>query len=197
MPSLFVERTVKPLHRASGPALDDRTGMIGRAAELFSTAVLDGQSVEGYEYRVNRVGGISISEVRATTRAIAARLGKVHYSVEHARPAGSVTRWDDPLTRTGRAVWVRRAPFTPHRLITTLRGAGFGYDHVVLLPTDHAAAEAVLRGADLGMVHGGEDVVRRYVTDASILPRGPVRSKILLTAEVDGRDHLDTPSSTP
>ncbi|MFF4393020.1 hypothetical protein ACFY0G_40815 [Streptomyces sp. NPDC001552] len=67
----------------------------------------------------------------------------------------------------------------------------------MLLPTDHATAEAVLRGANLGMVHGGEDVVRRYVTDASILPRGPVRSKILLTAEMDWRDHLDTPSSTP
>ncbi|WP_328786554.1 MULTISPECIES: hypothetical protein [unclassified Streptomyces] len=28
------------------------SGMIGRAAELFSTARLDGQSVEEYEYRV-------------------------------------------------------------------------------------------------------------------------------------------------
>ncbi|MFB6578161.1 aldehyde dehydrogenase family protein [Streptomyces sp. NPDC056402] len=228
VPPLFVERTMKSLHRASGPALDDRIRMIDRAAELFSTAVLDGQSVTEYEYRVSRVGGIPISEVRATTRAIAARLRKVHYSVEHARPAGSVTRWDDPLTRTGRAVWARRGsvfavhaagnhpgphslwpealalgyrvavrpsrrePFTPHRLITALRGAGFGDDHVVLLPTDHATAEAVLRGADLGMVYGGEDVVRKYVTDASILPQGPGRSKILLTAEVDWRDHLDT-----
>ncbi|WP_086733156.1 aldehyde dehydrogenase family protein [Streptomyces glaucescens] len=228
VPPVFVERTMKSLHRAASAAVDERISMIARAAELFSTAALGGQSVEEYEYLVSRVGGIPISEVRATTRAIAARLRKVHYSVEHARPAGSVTRWDDPLTRTGRAVWARRGsvfavhaagnhpgphslwpeslalgyrvavrpsrrePFTPHRLITALRGAGFNNDQVVLLPTDHATADAVLRGADLGMVYGGEDVVRKYATHSSILPQGPGRSKILVTEEVDWRDHLDT-----
>ncbi|MFI6638960.1 aldehyde dehydrogenase family protein [Streptomyces sp. NPDC050504] len=228
VPSLFVERTMKSLRRASSPAPDDRIAMIGRAAELFATAAPDGRPVEEYEYLVSRVGGIPITEVRATTRAIADRLKKVRSSVEHARPTGSVARWDDPSTRTGRAVWARRGsvfavhaagnhpgphslwpealamgyrvavrpsrrePFTPHRLVSALRGAGFGDDQVALLPTDHATADAVLRGADLSLVYGGEDVVRRYATSASVLPQGPGRSKILLTGEVDWRDHLDT-----
>jgi acyl-CoA reductase-like NAD-dependent aldehyde dehydrogenase len=166
--------------------------------------------------------------VRATVTAIAARLRRAHYSVEHARPTGAVSRWDDPLTRTGRAVWVRRGnvfavhaagnhpgphslwpealalgyrvavrpsrrePFTPHRLVMALRAAGFRDDQVALLPTDHSTADALVRGADLGLVYGGEDVVRRYAGEGSVLPQGPGRSKILLTREVDWREHLDT-----
>lgn len=86
----------------------------------------------------------------------------------------------------------RREPFTPHRLVTALRAAGFGDDQVVLLPTDYDAADEILRCADLGLVYGGDDVVRKYATDDTVLPQGPGRSKILLTAEVDWRDHLDT-----
>ncbi|MCX3061830.1 aldehyde dehydrogenase family protein [Streptomyces beihaiensis] len=85
----------------------------------------------------------------------------------------------------------RREPFTPHRLISALRLAGFGDDQVVLLPTDHDAADEILRGADLGLVYGGDDVVRKYA-GSDVLPQGPGRSKILLTAGTDWRDHLDT-----
>ena len=62
---------------------------------------------------------------------------------------------------------------------------------MALLPTDHTTADALLRGADLGLVYGGEDVVRKYASDPSVLPQGPGRSKILITREVDWRDHLD------
>ncbi|MEV8511594.1 aldehyde dehydrogenase family protein [Dactylosporangium sp. NPDC051484] len=86
----------------------------------------------------------------------------------------------------------RREPLTPHRLVTALRAAGFGDDQVVLLPTDHDAADEMLHGADLGLVYGGDDVVRKYATGSRILPQGPGRSKILLTAGVDWRAHLDT-----
>ncbi|MGW0423363.1 aldehyde dehydrogenase family protein [Streptomyces sp. NPDC003015] len=86
----------------------------------------------------------------------------------------------------------RREPFTPHRLITALRTAGFAPDHVALLPTGHDRTDDLLNGADLGMVYGGEDVVRRYLTDPTVLTQGPGRSKILLTADVDWREHLDT-----
>ena len=41
------------------------------------------------------------------------------------------------------------------------------------------------------MAYGGEDVMRKYAGLASMLPQGPGRSKILLTADVDWRDHLD------
>jgi acyl-CoA reductase-like NAD-dependent aldehyde dehydrogenase len=85
----------------------------------------------------------------------------------------------------------RRDPFTPHRLISALRAAGFGDDHVVLLPTGYDAADAILRGADLAMAYGGEDVMRKYAAMSTMLPQGPGRSKILLTADVDWRDHLD------
>jgi acyl-CoA reductase-like NAD-dependent aldehyde dehydrogenase len=85
----------------------------------------------------------------------------------------------------------RRDPFTPHRLISALRTAGFGDDQVMLLPTGHDVADEILRGADLSMAYGGEDVMRKYATQTTMLPQGPGRSKILLTADVDWRDHLD------
>jgi acyl-CoA reductase-like NAD-dependent aldehyde dehydrogenase len=85
----------------------------------------------------------------------------------------------------------RRDPFTPHRLISALRTAGFGTDHVVLLPTAHEDADAILRGADLATAYGGEDVMRKYAGQTTVLPQGPGRSKILVTDGVDWRDHLD------
>jgi acyl-CoA reductase-like NAD-dependent aldehyde dehydrogenase len=84
----------------------------------------------------------------------------------------------------------RREPVTPHRLVVALREAGFGDDQVVLLPTDHAGAGDIIRGADLAMVYGGDEVVRKYGTDAGVLPQGPGRSKILVTGD-DWRAHLD------
>lgn len=86
----------------------------------------------------------------------------------------------------------RREPLTPHRLISALRAAGFGNDQVVLLPTDHDAAGEILRAADLSMVYGGQEVIDRYAVDPLVLPNGPGRSKILITADSDWRDYLDT-----
>jgi acyl-CoA reductase-like NAD-dependent aldehyde dehydrogenase len=87
----------------------------------------------------------------------------------------------------------RRDPYTPHRLISALRASGFGDDQVVLLPTDHQTADAILRGADLAMAYGGEEVMRKYAALSTMLPQGPGRSKILLSADVydDWGDHLD------
>ncbi|TDV52027.1 aldehyde dehydrogenase family protein [Actinophytocola oryzae] len=84
-----------------------------------------------------------------------------------------------------------REPLTPHRLISALHASGFGTDQVVLLPTDHAAAGEILRGADLSMVYGGQYVIDKYATDPTVLPNGPGRSKILLTSDSDWRDHVD------
>jgi acyl-CoA reductase-like NAD-dependent aldehyde dehydrogenase len=85
----------------------------------------------------------------------------------------------------------RREPLTPHRLVSALRACGFGDDQVVLLPTDHSVADEILRRADLGMVYGGQDVIDKYAGDPTILPNGPGRSKILITADCDWRDHVD------
>jgi acyl-CoA reductase-like NAD-dependent aldehyde dehydrogenase len=85
----------------------------------------------------------------------------------------------------------RRDPFTPDRLIRALHAAGFRDDQVMLLPTGYDTAGAILRGADLAMANGGADVMRKYAAYSTMLPQGPGRSKILLTADVDWRDHLD------
>lgn len=60
-----------------------------------------------------------------------------------------------------------------------------------MLPTDHRAAGTLIRGADRAVVYG-DDVVTRYAHDARVLPQGPGRSKILVTADTDWREHLDT-----
>ncbi|WP_228974542.1 aldehyde dehydrogenase family protein [Streptomyces sp. DH12] len=86
----------------------------------------------------------------------------------------------------------RREPLTAHRLVTALHEAGFGTDHVVLLPTDHGVADDLVDGADLAMVYGGEDVIAKYRADATVLPHGPGRAKILVTADTDATGHLDT-----
>ncbi|GAA2332111.1 aldehyde dehydrogenase family protein [Streptomyces kunmingensis] len=86
----------------------------------------------------------------------------------------------------------RREPFTPHRLVGALRRAGVGEDRVMLLPTDHRAADTLVHGADRAVVYGGDDVVARYAHDPRVLPQGPGRSKILVTADTDWRAHLDT-----
>jgi len=129
-----------------------------------------------------------------TGRGIHTRRGEVlavHAAGNHPGPH---SLWPEALA-LGYRVAIRpsrREPFTPHRLVTALRTAGFGDDEVMLLPTDHAGADEVLRGADLGMVYGGDDVIRKYGADRTVLLQGPGRSKILLTADVDWRDHLDT-----
>lgn len=84
----------------------------------------------------------------------------------------------------------RREPFTAHRLVSALRQAGFGPDQVAFLPTDHAAVGEMLGCADLSIVYGGDDVVRKYAGDRAVLTNGPGRSKILLTADCDWRAHL-------
>ncbi|MBF6333028.1 aldehyde dehydrogenase family protein [Nocardia transvalensis] len=86
----------------------------------------------------------------------------------------------------------RREPFTPHRLVAALREAGFGDDRIVLLPTDHTAADDILRHADLAVVYGGDDVVRKYAGDPRVLPQGPGRSKVLITAETPWEPIIDT-----
>jgi acyl-CoA reductase-like NAD-dependent aldehyde dehydrogenase len=83
-------------------------------------------------------------------------------------------------------------PFTPHRLATALHDAGFGADHVCLLPSDHNGADELLTVADLAIVYGGDDVIARCASSSRVLGQGPGRSKILITADTDWRAHLDT-----
>jgi acyl-CoA reductase-like NAD-dependent aldehyde dehydrogenase len=125
-------------------------------------------------------------------RAVWVRRGSVFAVHAAGNHPGTHAIWPEALA-LGYRVAVRpssRDPFTPYRLITALRTAGFPADHVILLPTDHVGADAVLRGADLGMVYGGADVVAKY-RGSQVLPQGPGRSKILITADIDWHRHLD------
>ncbi|MQY06444.1 aldehyde dehydrogenase family protein [Actinomadura macrotermitis] len=227
VPGVYTDRALAALHRTEPPPPDELPGLLARAAELFATATLAGQTVAGYQHAVSRVGGIPLPVVRTATANVAARLGQVHRSVLQARPAGAAGDWRDPATRAGHAVWTRRGevlavhaagnhpgthslwpealalgyrvavrpsrrePFTAHRLVTALREAGFPDGAVALLPTERDDAGALLRGADLGLVYGGADVAARYGGDPRVLVQGPGRSKILITADVDWREHLD------
>ncbi|MEW2214528.1 aldehyde dehydrogenase family protein [Streptomyces globisporus] len=99
--------------------------------------------------------------------------------------------WPEALA-VGYRVAVRpssREPFTAHRLVLALREAGFGADRVMLLPCSHETADSLVREADLA--YGGDEVIRRYADDPRVLSLRPGRSKILLTAGVEWRDHLD------
>lgn len=228
VPRLFVNRALSALHQATTMPAAERAAALGRAAEVFATATIDGLDFDTYERTVARVSGVPLAVVHAAAVSIVDCARRAADSAYQARPAGAVDDWRDPATRAGRAVWTRRGsvfavhaagnhpgphglwlealalgfrvavrpsrrePLTPHRLVLALREAGFGPDQVVLLPTDHDAAGEMLDGADLGMVYGGADVVAKYAGDARVLPQGPGRSKILVTAEVDWRDHLDT-----
>ncbi|WFB07798.1 aldehyde dehydrogenase family protein [Streptomyces sp. LX-29] len=86
----------------------------------------------------------------------------------------------------------RREPLSAHRLVTALHEAGFGRDQVILLPSDHGVADDLVEGADLAMVYGGDAVMDKYRASTTVLPHGPGRAKILITADTDVMRHLDT-----
>lgn len=88
-----------------------------------------------------------------------------------------------------------REPFSPHRMVTAHRAAGFDPDQIALLPTAHDVADTLLRGADLAIAYGGEEVMRRCATATLRLPQGPGRSHVRLTRDVDPLAHPDTLAS--
>ncbi|MFE2276711.1 aldehyde dehydrogenase family protein [Streptomyces sp. NPDC059454] len=125
-------------------------------------------------------------------RAVWARKGEVFAVHASGLHPGGHSLWLEALA-LGYRVAVRpnpREPFTAHRLVAALRMAGLGADHVVWLPTEHEAGSALLHGADLA--YGGDDVIRRFSPSSKILAQEPGRSKILVTADHDWREHLDT-----
>ncbi|MFD7432264.1 aldehyde dehydrogenase family protein [Streptomyces sp. NPDC059818] len=127
-----------------------------------------------------------------TGRPVWARRGEVLAVHAAGNHPGTHSLWPEALA-LGYRVAVRpsrREPLTPHRLVLALRAAGFPDDHVILLPTEHDAAEVMLREADLG--YGSDEVIREFADDRGVLPLTPGRSKILLTTDVDWSRHLDT-----
>jgi acyl-CoA reductase-like NAD-dependent aldehyde dehydrogenase len=166
--------------------------VVRSAAESIARSAADAYRSVQYARPVGAVNDWRDPLTR-TGRAVWTRRGDVFAVHAPGNEPGVHALWLEALA-LGYRVAVRpsrRDPFTPHRLISALRSSGFGADQVVLLPTDHDAADAILRDADLAMAYGGEDVMRKYAALSSMLPQGPGRSKILLTADVDWRDHVD------
>ncbi|RPK84171.1 MULTISPECIES: aldehyde dehydrogenase family protein [Streptomyces] len=126
-----------------------------------------------------------------TGQALWTRRGEVLAVHVPGNHPGTHGFWPEALA-LGYRVAVRpsaREPFTAHRLVLALREAGFGDGQVALLPSGHEAADAILRGADLA--YGGDEIIRQYADDPGVLSLRPGRSKILLTAGTDWREHLD------
>jgi acyl-CoA reductase-like NAD-dependent aldehyde dehydrogenase len=72
-----------------------------------------------------------------------------------------------------------------------VRHSGFRDQDVMFLPTDYSGADELVRGADLAMVYGGQDVVDTYADNPTVFVNGPGRTKILITGDRDWRSHLD------
>jgi acyl-CoA reductase-like NAD-dependent aldehyde dehydrogenase len=126
--------------------------------------------------------------------AVWARRGEVFAVLASGNGPGVHRLWPQALA-LGCRVAVRpsrREPLTAHRLVQALRQAGFRPHDAVYLPTDHRGADEMIRSADLAMVYGGQDVVDRYAGDPTVFVNGPGRAKILITADHDWRDYLDT-----
>ena len=212
VPRLFVTRTMSALHKASPLPTPDRIAALTTAGSLFA------KDSSSYVDLVARVSGLPVADVRFAADTIAEACATAHEAAQHGRPLGTTVDGGAVWTRRGNvfavhaagnhpavhSLWLqalalgyrvavrpsRREPFTPHRLITALRAAGFGSDQVALLPCDHDVADELLRCADLGLVYGGDDVIAKYGSNPHVLPQGPGRSKVLVTA--DSAPALDT-----
>jgi acyl-CoA reductase-like NAD-dependent aldehyde dehydrogenase len=191
---LFAETTVDGL----APADYDRA--VSRVAglpinEVRAARTAVGARVARAAHSVYRARPVGAAADRQDVRrgAVWTRRGEVFAVHAAGNHPGTHSLWPAALA-LGYRVAVRpsrREPFTPYRLISALRAAGFRDDHVALLPTDHDAAAAMLAAADRGMVYGGDDVINRYAARPTVLPQGPGRSKVLITGDTDWRAHLD------
>ncbi|WP_205776017.1 aldehyde dehydrogenase family protein [Micromonospora tulbaghiae] len=122
------------------------------------------------------------------------RRGEVLAVHAPANSAAVHTAWIDALA-LGYRVALRpsqREPFTSYRLVSALRQAGYGGDQAALLPTDHPTADRLVAEADLALAFGSDGVVGNYGAGTRVLPFGPGRSKVLITAGTDPAAHLDT-----
>ncbi|MFB6937036.1 aldehyde dehydrogenase family protein [Streptomyces chartreusis] len=174
--------------RCSGlpfPVVRAATGIVADAAAQAAGTVLQARPQAA-------VGDWRDSATRAGA-AVWTRRGNVFAVHAAGNHPGVHALWLEALALGYRVVVrpSRREPFTPHRLVAALREAGFGADHIALTPADHTVADTVVAGADLALVYGGDDVVRKYAGHSTVLPQGPGRAKILVTGG-DWRAHLDT-----
>jgi acyl-CoA reductase-like NAD-dependent aldehyde dehydrogenase len=183
----------------------------------FENYVRLASGISGLPIAVTRAGALSVAHAVATAfdavRSARPTGAALDWREEHTRNGGAVwarrgevfavhaagngpgvhALWPQALA-LGYRVAVRpsrREPLTARRLVNALRQAGFRPEDAVYLPTDHGGADEIIRSADLAMVYGGQDVVDKYANDPTVVVNGPGRTKILITADQDWRDHID------
>lgn len=185
-----------------------------RAADLFATAVLDGESPDDYVRHVCHATGLTAAALHQSVRDLVAELRELPETTAAELPGtgfgpGYETRWvprgrvfaavvasNHPVPNVtwaqalfhGYSVVVRpgsRDPFTPLRLLRALLAAGLPAHKAAFLPCSHRTGEFLLREADRGIVYGGDSAVRRWRGEESIAVRGPGRTKALLDADPD------------
>lgn len=213
-------RTSRPLPRHERAAALGRAAELFTSATVagleFDEYVALTQRISGLPREVARAGALTVADSLATAfdavdpakpvgaeedwRAVPdkggaawARRGTVLAVLAPGNAPGVHGLWPQALA-LGYRVAVRpsrREPLTAHRLVIALREAGFRAEDVLYVPTDYAGADELVRACDLAMVYGGQDVAERFAGDDTVLVNGPGRSKVLVTADHDWRDHLD------
>jgi acyl-CoA reductase-like NAD-dependent aldehyde dehydrogenase len=195
---LFANGVPDGLSREQYEGLVSRVGGVPIAAvQATTTAIADRLRMIGRTVENARPAGALDDWRDPRTRsghALWRRRGNVFAVQAAGNHPGAHSIWPEALA-LGYRVAVRpsrREPFTPLRLVSALRAAGFGDDHIAFLPTEHDLAGRMLRAADAGMVYGGADVIAEYAHDSRVLVQGPGRSKILITRDRDWREYLNT-----
>lgn len=192
----FLTSTIAGLDFDEYVALTCRvSGLPMTVARAGAHAVAEGLATAFDAPRPARPAGAVLDwrDVAATGGAVWTRRGEVLAVHAPGNAPGVHGAWPQALA-LGYRIAVRpsrREPFTAHRVVTALRHCGFRPTDALFLPTDHHGAEELIRAADLAMVYGGQDVADRHAGDPTVLLNGPGRTKILITAECDWRDHLD------
>nr|WSZ13598.1 aldehyde dehydrogenase [Streptomyces canus] len=126
-----------------------------------------------------------------STYRVSSRRGEVlSVHVTDRRPIAQAS-WLEALA-LGYRIAVRPSrgePFTPHRLVTALRAAGFTEHQVMSLPADDDNAEDILMGADLA--YGIDGITSLYENDPKIISKRRGPSVVLLPSGTDWRQHLE------
>ncbi|MBW9122323.1 aldehyde dehydrogenase family protein [Microbacterium trichothecenolyticum] len=192
----FLEEEIGGLTRAEFERTVARTSGLGLDIVRHSVDVIGDYCLSAYE-RANAArprGAVAeLADPAATTgSAVWVRRGDVFGVLAAGNHPAVHTHWLEAVA-LGYKVAVRpsrREPLTAYRLVAALHGAGLR-EQVAYLPGDYDAADAILRSVDLAMVYGGDDVITKYSSNPAVLPQGPGRSKIIVTAGTALNDAAD------
>jgi acyl-CoA reductase-like NAD-dependent aldehyde dehydrogenase len=108
VPRLYVTRAFARLAQAPVLPYTRRLEILAKAADLFESAVLEGQSVDDYLDLVSRCAGVPRPIAHASVAAIARTLRALPDTLAQEIPHGAVTSIDDPRVQDGAAYWARR-----------------------------------------------------------------------------------------